>query len=92
MKNIIQLVIKLNFKNLKMNKRSTTPPRKNKRKHNNDDSFSFIILLLWYIGLLLCGGFDTSFSQDPNNNLRNTSIYVFLSSLVLIFIAYRCKK
>jgi len=74
-----------------MNKRSTTPPRK-KKSHNKDDSFSFIILLLWYIGLLLCGGFDTSFSQDPDNNLRNTSIYVLFSSLFLIFLAIRCKK
>lgn len=77
-----------------MYKRSKTPPRKNNNKKNNykDDSFCFIILLLWYIGLLLCGGCNTYFSQDPDNNLRNTAIYVFISSLFLIFIAYRCKK
>ena len=75
-----------------MNKRSMTPPRKNKKNRNKDDSFSFIFLVLWYIGLLLCGGFNTSLSQDPNNNLRNTSIYVLFSSLFLIFLAIRCKK
>ena len=75
-----------------MNKRSITPPRKNKKNCNKDDSFSFIFLVLWYIGLLLCGGFDTNFSRDPENNLRNTSIYVLFSSLFLIFLAIRCKK
>lgn len=74
-----------------MYKRSRTPPRK-KKNHNKDNSFSFIILLIWYIGLLLCGGFNTSFSQDPDNNLRNTAIYVFFSSLVLIFLAIKCRK
>lgn len=75
-----------------MYKRSRTPPRKNKKNHNKDDSFSFIFLVLWYIGLLLCGGFNTSLSQDPDNNLRNTAIYVLFSSLFLVFLAIRCKK
>ena len=76
-----------------MYKRSKSPPRKNKKNNNyKSESFYFIILVLWYIGLLLCGGFNTNFSQDPNNNLRNTAIYVFLSSLCLIFLASICKK
>lgn len=75
-----------------MYKRSRTPPRKNKKNYNKDDSFSFIFLVLWYIGLLLCGGFNTSLSQDPDNNLRNTAIYVLFSSLFLVFLAIRCKK
>ena len=75
-----------------MDKRSKTPPRNNKNNQNKDDSFSFIFLVLWYIGLLLCGGFNTSLSQDPNNNLRNTSVYVLFSSLFLIFLAIICKK
>ena len=74
-----------------MDKRSKTPPRK-KKNHNKDNSFSFIILLLWYIGLLLCGGFDTNFSRDPENNLRNTTLYVLFSSIFLIFLAIRSRK
>ena len=74
-----------------MDKRSKTPPRKKKNHNKNDNSCSFIILLLWYIGLLLCGGFDTNFSRDPENNLRNTTLYVLFTSLFLIFLAIRCK-
>jgi len=69
-----------------MNRRSNTPPRKrNKGKPCNDEFKTLFFLLLWYMGLIICG-------QNPNNNIRNTAVYVFITLLCLLLFIFIYRK
>lgn len=66
-------------------KRSRTPERRRKNKKVLNDYKGFIVLILWFIGLIIIGNNDTNFGKNSDADLVNTSIYIFMTFILLLF-------
>lgn len=66
-------------------KRSRTPERRRKNKKVLNDYKGFTVLILWFIGLIIIGNNDTNFGKNSDADLLNTSIYIFMTFILLLF-------
>ena len=66
-------------------KRSITPERRRsiKNKKVSIDYKGYIVIVLWFIGLIIIGNNDTNFGKNPDADLINTSIYIFMTFILL---------
>ena len=69
-------------------KRSITPERirRRRRRKNKKESIDYkgyIVIVLWFIGLIIIGNNDTNFGKNPDADLINTSIYIFMTFILL---------